>query len=263
VDEQFGRYEAARQRLEFIIQNAPSFPGAQDELTKVMVLSTIPTPSPTPRPTPTPDMRGVETLYDSARQLVAAGDWANAITTLDQLRKQAPAQNTAQVDGMYYFALRNYGVSLIQKQGDLEGGIYQLTLAERFAPIDSTATALREGARAYIQAASYFGINWTSAVELFRDVPSGIWDGNMTAEQRLRIALMRHGEELWAAGDACEASSLFQEAQTLGELDEASAKTANQAFQQCYPATEAPTAEATSETPPSVPTAEGTPTTPP
>ena len=90
VDEQFGRYEAARQRLEFIIQNDPTFPGAQDELTKVMVLSTIPTPSPTPPPTPTPDMRGVQALYDSARQLIAAGDWANAITTLDQLRKQAP-----------------------------------------------------------------------------------------------------------------------------------------------------------------------------
>ena len=69
---------------------------------------------------------------------------------------------------MYYFALRNYGVNLIQNQGDLEGGIYQLTLAERFAPIDSTAAALRDGARAYIQAASYFGINWASAVEFFR-----------------------------------------------------------------------------------------------
>ncbi|HET6846428.1 MAG TPA: tetratricopeptide repeat protein [Anaerolineales bacterium] len=260
VDEQFGRYEAARQRLEFIIQNQPSFPGAQDELTKVMVLSTIPTPSPTPPPTPTPDMRGVETLYESARQLIAAGDWANAITTLDQLRKQAPALNTAQVDGMYYFALRNYGVNLIQKQGDLEGGIYQLTLAERFAPIDSTAAALREGARAYIQAASYFGINWASAVELFRSVPPGIWDGNMTAQQRLRIALMRHAEELWAAGDACGASELFQEAQGIAELDAAAAKIANQAFQQCYPATEIPTVAATAETPAAPPTVESPPT---
>jgi len=259
VDEQFGRYEAARQRLEFIIQNNPSFPGAQDQLAKVMVLSSIPTPSPTPPPTPTPDMRGVQALYDSAIQLVAAGDWANAITTLDTLRKQDPNFNTAQVDGMYYFALRNYGVILIQNRGDLEGGIYQLTLAERFAPIDATATALREGARAYIQAASYFGINWASAVEYFRNVPSGIWDGNMTAQQRLRTALMRRGDELWAAGDACGASSMYEEAKGFGDMDDLSAKNANQAFQECFPATEAPTIEVTEETPAGEPTPEGTP----
>jgi tetratricopeptide (TPR) repeat protein len=262
VDKQFGRYEAALQRLEFIIQNDPSFPGAQNELALIMVLSSVPTPSPTPPPTPTPDMRGVQALYESARQLVAAGDWANAITTLDQLRKQDPNFNTAQVDGMYYFALRNYGVILIQNRGDLEGGIYQLTLAERFAPIDTTANVLRDGARAYIQAASYFGINWANAVEYFRNVPSGIWDGNMTAQQRLRIALMRRGDELWAAGDACGASSVYEEAKGFGDLDEATAKNANQAFQQCYPATEAPTAEVTEETPALEPTPEGTPPAP-
>jgi tetratricopeptide (TPR) repeat protein len=260
VDKQFGRYEAARQRLEFIIQNSPSFPGAQDQLAQVMVLSSIPTPSPTPPPTPTPDMRGVQALYDSAVQLVAAGDWANAITTLDQLRKQDPNLNTGQVDGMYYFALRNYGVGLIQNQGDLEGGIYQLTLAERFAPIDTTAAALREGARAYIQGASYFGINWASAVEAFRNVPSGIWDGNMTAQERLRIALMRHGDELWAGGDACGASDAYEEARGIGELDANTAKNANQAYQQCNPATEVPTLEVTAETPVESPTPEGPPT---
>ena len=90
------------------------------------------------------------------------------------MRKEAPDFNASQVDGMYYFALRNYGVDLIQKQGDLEGGIYQLTLAERFAPLDKTADGLREGARAYIQAASYFGVNWGRAVELFRNVAGGM-----------------------------------------------------------------------------------------
>jgi len=251
VDEQFGRYEAARQRLEFIIQNDPGFPGVQQELAKVLVQLTIPTPSPTPPPTPTPDMRGVQALFANAQQLVAAGDWANALTTLDQLRKQDPNLNTAQVDGMYYFALRNHGVSLIQ-QGDLEGGIYQLTLAERFAYLDSTATGLREGARAYIQAASKFGINWSSAVELFRTAAAGwptMWDGNMNATQRFRIALMRYGDELWARGDACGASEIYTEAKTFGELDNVAGKNSNQAYQQCYPATEVPTAEIPAETP--------------
>ena len=76
-------------------------------------------------------MRGEQALFASAQQLIAAGDWPNALTTLDQLRKNDPNFNTPQVDGMYYFALRNYGVYLIQ-YSNLEGGIYELTLAERF-----------------------------------------------------------------------------------------------------------------------------------
>src|SRR5215467_11961689 len=40
VDEdiQAGRYENAKQRLEFIIANDPSFPSVQDKLTQVLVL---------------------------------------------------------------------------------------------------------------------------------------------------------------------------------------------------------------------------------
>jgi tetratricopeptide (TPR) repeat protein len=245
VDEKFGRYPAAKQRLEFIIQNDPGFPGAQAELAKVLVQLSIPTATRTPRPTPTADLRGVQSLFDSAQQLVAAGDWVNALTTLDQLRKQAPGFNTPQVDGMYYFSLRNYGVNLIQQQGDLEGGSYQLDLAEHFAPLDNTASALREGARAYIQASSYFGVDWNRSVELFRNVANGwpaMWDGSMNATRRFQLALMRYGDQLWAQGQACEASQLYQEAQGIGELDFTAAKNANQAYQQCYPATEEPTA---------------------
>jgi tetratricopeptide (TPR) repeat protein len=261
VDEQFSRYEAAKERLEFIIQHDPNFPGAQEELAKVLVKLTIPTPTATVPPTPTADMRGVQTLFASAQQLVAAGDWPNALTTLDQLRKDAADFNTVQVDGMYYFALRNYGVNLIQQQGDLEGGIYQLTLAERFAPLDNTANGLREGARAYIQAASYFGVNWARSVDLFRGVANGwpaMWDGNMNAAQRFRIALMRYGDELWSQGRACDATEQYQEAKTYGELDSTSGKNSNQAYNQCYPATEVPTEQPTSE----APTAEASPETP-
>ncbi len=260
VDENFGRYEEAKQRLEFIIQNDPSFPGAQNELAKVLVQMTIPTPTPTPTLTPTPDVRGEQALFASAQQLIAAGDWPNALTTLDQLRKNDPNFNTSQVDGMYYFALRNYGVYLIQ-YSNLEGGIYELTLAERFAPLDNTAGGLREGARAYIQASSYFGVDWPRAAQNFAQVANG-WpalnDGTMSATQRYHISLMRYGDVLWRSGDACGAYDKYSAAQSISDLDEEAAKNANQAHEQCYPATEvpteaateAPTAEATTEVPP-------------
>ena len=43
VDEQFKRYDDAKQRLNFIIQNDPSFPGAQTEMTKLLIIMSIPT----------------------------------------------------------------------------------------------------------------------------------------------------------------------------------------------------------------------------
>ena len=62
VDMQFGRYENAKQRLEFIIENDPSFPGASDTLTQVLVqMSTQASqPAPTAMPTVTsaPDFSG-------------------------------------------------------------------------------------------------------------------------------------------------------------------------------------------------------------
>ncbi len=248
VDEQFGRYEAAKERLEFIIQNSPAFPGVQNELAKVLVQMTIPTATPTPTITPTPDVRGEEGLFATAQQLIATGDWANALAQLDQLRKQDPKYKTSQIDGMYYFALRNYGMSLIQQQGNLEGGIYELTLAERFAPLDNTANSLREGARLYLTASSFFGVDWKQSVYYFAQAASGypaLWDGTMSSTQRYQVSLMRYGDQLWKGGDACGAYEQYQAAQGIGNLDDVAGKNANQAYQQCYPATEVPTEAAT------------------
>ncbi len=259
VDEQFGRYESAKERLDYIIQNDPSYPGAQAELAKVLVQMSIPTATPTAVPTSTPDMRGEQSLFATAQQLIAAGNWANALTELDQLRKQDRNYNTSQVDGMYYYTLRNYGVNMIQQQCNLETGIYELSLAERFAPLDRDANGLRAAARDYINAASFFGVNWQQSVASLAQVAPGypsLCDGTMNAGQRYQIALMRYGDQLVSQGQYCEAYKQYQAAQAIGNLDAAAAKGSNQATQQCYPATEVPaTAGATVEAPTgSVPT---------
>src|SRR3990172_4395118 len=187
-DIDLGNYETATQRLKFIIQNDPGFPGAQQKLTEVMVLSVIPTPTPMPTVTSTPDFSGAESAY----QLINAQDWVNALSALDIIRKLDPTYKTAQVDGMYYFALRNYGHFLITQQGNLEGGIYQLTLAERFGPLDNTSVQLREGARMYITGASFWELDWKQAYAYFSEVDGALWDGTMTGTQRLQISAMRY-----------------------------------------------------------------------
>jgi tetratricopeptide (TPR) repeat protein len=231
-----GRYETARQRLEYILSKDSNYPGVAEKLTEVMVLSTIPTATPTPTITSTPDLSGVESAYQRAQQLVNAQDWQNALAALDIVRKLDPNYKAAQVDGMYYFALRNFGHAQIT-QGKLEGGIYQLTLAERFGPLDNASIQLRENARTYIIGASFWELDWQQVISYFSQVGSGIWDGEMTAGERLNTARARYGDQLFELGEYCAAYEQYSQSTTL---DEKSTARSNKAFAECYPPTAPP-----------------------
>lgn len=240
VDIEFGRYDNAKQRLQYIISKDPGYPGAQQKLTEVLVVSSIPTSTPAPTLTSTPDFSGAESAFQRAQQLINAQDWPGALGALDTIRKLDPTYNTAQVDGMYYFALRNYGFDQITKEGNLEGGIYHLTLAERFGPLDNTAIGLREGARMYITGASFWELDWLQALNYFSQVGTGwpsLWDGTMTAAQRYYIASMRYGDDLFNQQKYCAANEQYANAQTIGALDQISDGNAAEAYLQCFPPT--------------------------
>lgn len=247
IDIQFQRYENAKQRLEWILSQDPSFPGAQQKLTEVLVLMNQPTPTLTPSLTPTPDFSGAQEAFTKAQQLIAAQDWPNALQTLDQLRKMDVNYEQSKVDGMYYFALRNYGYDLITKQGNLEGGIYQLTLAERFGPLDRDANGLREGARYYLIGASFWELDWAQAVSYFDQVRAwgNLWDGTMTASERYWFASMRYGDELFSKDQFCDAVTQYQNAETVAALDKAANDNWFHAYSECYPPTATITATAT------------------
>lgn len=253
VDIESGRFEVAKQRLEYIIARDPNYAGAQQRLTEVLVMSSMPTPTVAPTLTATPDFSGAESAFARAQQLIQAQDWPGAITALDTIRKLDSTYKTAQVDGMYYFALRNQGYNLIVNQGNLEGGIYYLTLAERFGPLDNNAVGLRDGARAYITGASFWELDWAQAVTYFEQVGAGwptMWDGSMTASQRYFIALTSYGNELYARQEYCAAYEVLLSASAIGALDAGSSNNAAQANLQCNPPVEVvPTTEITTEAP--------------
>ena len=259
-----GRYDHARQHFEYIVQHNAGYPGAAEGMAEAilgMSFTATPAPTNTPTLTPTPDMRGVEAIFSNVEQLINAGDWVNALAALDQLRKEDPNYRTAEVDGMYYFSLRQNGYDKVTKEGDLEGGIYYLTLAERFGPLDNVAENMRGNARMYITAATFWEINWEQAVNYFGQLAAyapNIWDGasNQTAGQRHYYALMRYGDQLYNQNnDACGAYAQYSNAMAYGALDEVAAKNANQAYQICYPPTSTPepTAIVVVETPTVVP----------
>jgi hypothetical protein len=244
VDIQFERYEIAKQRLEWIIQNNASFPGAQEKLTEVLVKinqqENYVAPTATPSLTPTPDFSGAQDAFTRAQQLIAAQDWTGSLGMLDELRKLDPTYQTSQVDGMYYFALRNNGYNLITQQGNLEGGIYYLTLAERFGQLDVNANGIREGARYYILGASFWELDWKQSLFYFNQVYGGwssLWDGTMTAAERYRVASMRYGDDFYADEKYCDALAQYDNAQLVGPLDKISEPNYGRAYVGCYPPT--------------------------
>jgi len=211
VDLANGQYELARQRFEFVIVNDPSYPGAEENLARVLLLlySTA-TPSlspPTETPEPTVDPRPSGELYSQAENLIANQDWSTAIETLISLRKVDPSFNAARIDGMLYLALRFRGLQKILNENNLEGGIYDLALAENFGPLDFEANRARSWARLYIIGSSFWEADPEQAVYYFGQVAAAapyLRDASgWTATDRYRAALIQYGDKLAQLEDWC------------------------------------------------------------
>ncbi len=242
-----GRYDVARQRLEFILENDPNYPGAVDLLAQVELKSHI-TPSPTltltPSPSPTPDLSGAESIYARVQELMAAQDWENAIYALDELRKTSPDYQPVKVDGLYYMALRNAGIDRMMARGELENGLYYLTQAERFGPLDGYAEGVREGARLYLTGASFWELDWAQAVYYFEQVYRiwpNIWDSasGYTAADRYRIASLRYADLLANQAKWCKAEQYYRNAQAVYN-DPQVAPTLEAVYLRCHPPTPTP-----------------------
>ena len=239
-----GRYEVALGRLDWILEEMTDYL-TQEELDEIGELyshtlllinsRTTPTPQPSPTPeapvyTPTPDLRGAQELYDTALQQIASGAWDDAIRTIEALRENDITFRTVQVDGFLYIALRNRGLQKILAEGSLEPGIFDLTMAERFAPLDNRAEGLRTWTRLYLTGASFWDVDWCQVVFYFEQVYPhlpNLRDGTfMTATERYRIGAIEYATQLAAAGEYCLAQEYFEKALAISE--DASARTMSQ-----------------------------------
>ena len=256
LDEQFqlgmqaynaGNYELAQKYFNFIITTDTNYPGIVTAYSDLMMhMNVTPTPefSPTPVVSPTPDLRGAQDIYNSALQLLNSGDWSGAITNLDSLRKGYPDFQTAQVDGMYYMALRQRGVAKITgacADSNLEGGIYDLTLAEHFVAtgnLDANAESLRTYARLYIIGASFWDQDWVQAQNFFAQVmeayPNMTDSSCLSATSRWVSATLKLADQYAAAGQYCKAEEQYTSAFTIGNpLNNAAYPTATAVGDQC------------------------------
>jgi tetratricopeptide (TPR) repeat protein len=257
-DLQNKRYEVARSRFEYVIELDPEFPGAKDKLAEVMLqIAMVKTPTtaatPTMAFTATPDTRGEEEIFNQAWQYYTAKDWDNTINTLDALRDKNLTYRAIEVDGMFYIALRYRGIDKIVNQGSLEPGMYDLALAQNFAPLDSEAVSFRNWARYYMTGASFWELDWPKVLEYFSEISASLpnmRDGSgWTAMERYRIALKSYADQLAKAGSYCDARDYYSQSLAVG-LDSSLVPTATAAQNQCAPAvTETPTPGPTVEVP--------------
>jgi len=220
-DMEAGNYEVARQRFDYVLQINPNYPGVIDRMAEVLlVLNATATPTLAPTPTeipitPTPDLRGEEELFVHAQNNIIAEQWDEAVETLETLRKNNPAYKAIEVDGMFFVSYRNRGAQNIGA-GNLEEGIYDLSLAERFGVLDTEAVGYRTWARYYITGASFWGIDWAQAIYYFEQVAPqypNMHDGTgWTASQRYVEAIVGYAEWFEAQEKWCDAEEQYHRA---------------------------------------------------
>ncbi len=261
------RYEMARGRFVYVIKIDPTFPGVKEKLTEVLIAlipTTIPTATLTPTPafTPTPDMRGEEELFNQIKKLLADKNWDSAIVNIESLRTKNLKYKTIEVDGFYFIALRNRGVDKILRQGDLEGGTYDLALAERFGPLDRDADSYRLYARYYVTGASFWQVDWEKATYYFGQVapflPNLRDSSNVFAIDRYRQAASKFAEKLLSDGDSCRASKLLDTIFQNNYRNATVEPLATSAWNKCHPPTETP--QPPTPTPTLTPSLSATPT---
>jgi tetratricopeptide (TPR) repeat protein len=255
VDMDAGRYYLARQRYEYVIEQDPDYPGVQGKLVEALVgqaesLTTLPTAA--AEPTPTPDTRAADELYAAAQAHLANQDWRSLLDTLVALRTADPYYETVQVDRMLNLALRKRGADRILNEGNLEGGLYDLALAESFAPMDTQSGVWREWARLYLLGASFWNVDPGQAVSTFSQLilsaPYLRDQSGLTVTDRYRLALIQYGDKLAAADEWCEAQVQYEAALSMSGAGSEAELKAKQAAEQC--ANPSGTATATPETTP-------------
>lgn len=234
IDFDDGHYELARQRFEYVIALEPEkYPAAWTYLSEIIKIqgatvtftpqpSTL-TPSPTVTITPTYDPSGEESIYNRALSLLIAGDWDGAIEAIVTLRNIDLYYRVVEADGILYAALRNRGEDKVLHQGDLEGGIYDLTLAEKFGPLDYNGNIYRDWARLYLTALGFYEAYPEQAVYYFGQVAAavpGLIDGaGWTAMERYRRSLIHYGDQLAKEEKWCEAQSHYEAALAIRAVE--------------------------------------------
>lgn len=266
LDQEAGNFTMAKQRYEYVLQIYPQYPDIDKKLVEIGVLiaqqqgiTQLVTPLPN-QPTqsvvivvPTKDTKSAPILLKQAQDQLTANDWTGLYATVSSLRDIDPTYEPIKVDGLYYAALRNHGIAQIQA-GNLEMGLYDFALAEDIAPLDADAESFRSWSKMYLNAGSWWGVNWMNASDQFATlygmVPTLRDSSGISVTERYARSLEGYGDYLQQTFDWCNAVPQYEKALSIYNIP-GLADRLPQARDYCAnpPATPTPTADPNAPTP--------------
>ncbi|NMB61625.1 MAG: hypothetical protein GYA18_04710 [Chloroflexi bacterium] len=258
-----GNYEVARIQFEYVIEIYPTFPDITDKYSQVLInLAKTEQATPLATATPTRDIQGAQALFQQAQQDMSNQDWCLAVDAIRDLRDEDYTYQTLTVDGMLWTSLRNCAIKKITADGDLEGGLYYLSLVQKYTPLDHEAVNYATWARMYVTGASYWEIDWSQVVNYFSQLYNAfpyMYDGSgWTSIDRYRIGLREYGKVLMDQQEYCDAQQQFQLSLNIF-YDDAVYQLEEEARVNCEGPAEEPVAATPTATYMVIPTPEGTP----
>ena len=182
-----GQYKLAVERLEFVVNTAPDYPGVADLLDQTrgnLDPTAIPIIESTKVVIANQDQMNSAERLRIIRMAYANQEWQNVINNIDMLKASSTDYDRDVVDGILFVALRNRGIQRIET-GDLELGLADLEHAEHITQLDQVAQQRRRWASLYQSASTFWNINWQIVIDNlyilhqiapnFRDTSSKLW----------------------------------------------------------------------------------------
>jgi tetratricopeptide (TPR) repeat protein len=216
ADQEAGRYELAAQRLRWILERAPHYPGAAERLAQVEQLMGLGgTVAPTLAPSTHQDP---EAIFQEAQEYYDREEWANAITRLEEVQGIDPTYHEIEAKEMLYHSLVTLGLSYVR--GDrIEEGLFLLDRAEAIRPLDDQTAGERYLATLYSTGLVYSYLDWQIAINNFQAAYDLAPNYRDTAD-RLWDAYVKYGDQLLLGGGGCEAVTQYEAALALRDDEE-------------------------------------------
>jgi len=250
-----GSYPLVLTRLDWVLDNDPSYPGAaalyQQTQAELARQNATPTPTITSAPlatitpTPTSIFNSVQELAE-IRQLVQAETWLEAITRLVAFQTQFPDDNREETDRLLYEAYIGLGLETIYDE-QVELGIYYLDQAEALGNLPIEVQDQRTWAKLYVTGIVFYQVNWDVSVYYFRQLCAAAPFFH-DACGKLYGSLLAYGDQFAAALDWCPAETAYREALTYGNTQTLRDKL-NTSVEGCLQATPTPSAPITNTVP--------------
>ena len=241
---EWGQYQLAEAEFKEAVRLVPSYGEAESRLRLAQIKQTV-TPSPTPAPsatptltpaapTPTPEVVIVpvtQVLFEESVAHYEEDEWAQAISKLEQLRKEDATYRAQEVIDMLVQSHRNYGLEL-ETQDMLEEAILHYDSALYLRRRDPELEERRRRADLYVKALGVWQVDWERAIVNLTALYALAPDYKDAAE-RLYQAATIYGHVQIKQERYCAAAELFELALDIRDDDDEIARLEDDARHIC------------------------------